>query len=160
SPVVSAAASVGPADFSQAASAAGLAGAVGLSPAGAPLAGRLGGPGGWGAPAALPGAPPPRPATWAGTARPTPPPGASLSKEGKLFESGTLEDVFIISDARTNSLIILATDKTLELLLALVRELDVLPGVLADVKIFQLKRADAAQTANVLQQLLLGTAAR
>lgn len=76
---------------------------------------------------------------------------------GKAFESGPLEDVYIISDARTNSLILLATEKTMDLLLALVQELDVLPQVLADINIIPLKRADATQTANVLQQLLFGT---
>src|SRR5262249_40471041 len=80
-----------------------------------------------------------------------------LTKTGQTFESGILEDVFIISDTRTNSLILLATDKTMQLLQALVNELDVLPQVLAKVTIFRLKRADATQTSNVLQQLLLGT---
>jgi type II secretion system protein D len=65
--------------------------------------------------------------------------------------------VYIISDPRTNSLILLATDKTMDLLLALVQELDVLPQVLANINIIPLKRADATQTANVLQQLLFGT---
>ncbi len=81
----------------------------------------------------------------------------STKAGGKLFESGPLEDVFIVSDARTNSLIILATEKTMDLIVALIRELDVLPSVLAEVNIFQLKKADATQTATVLQQLLLGT---
>src|SRR5262249_5809390 len=47
----------------------------------------------------------------------------STRERGKVFESGPLEDVYIISDARTNSLILLATDKTMDLLLALVQEL-------------------------------------
>jgi type II secretory pathway component GspD/PulD (secretin) len=74
-----------------------------------------------------------------------------------VFQSGFLEDVFILSDTTANALVILANDQTMELILGLVQELDVLPQVLADINIFQLKRADAAQTAATLSQLLLGT---
>jgi type II secretory pathway component GspD/PulD (secretin) len=81
----------------------------------------------------------------------------STRNGGQAFESGLLEEVYIYSDANSNSLIVLASEKTMELIRALIKELDVLPQVIADVKVFQLKRADATNSANMLQQLLFGT---
>ncbi|HXG13179.1 MAG TPA: secretin N-terminal domain-containing protein [Gemmataceae bacterium] len=79
-------------------------------------------------------------------------------KEGRVvFESGQLEDVFILPDLRTNSLIIAAPEQTMDLVLALVRELDVVPAARAVINVFQLRRADAASILNLLQQLFLGT---
>src|SRR5205085_11128089 len=72
-------------------------------------------------------------------------------------ESGLLEDIHITSDARINSLILSAPAKTMELLLALVRDLDVPPPARAEVKVFTLHTADAAAMAATLQQLFLGT---
>src|SRR5207249_3995823 len=46
-----------------------------------------------------------------------------------------------------------------ELIQALIRELDVVPAARAEISIFTLKRADAAQLAATLQQLFLGTTA-
>jgi type II secretion system protein D len=71
--------------------------------------------------------------------------------------SGMLDDIRITSDPRTNSLILSAPAKTMDLLLALVRELDVPPAARAEVKIFTLKKADAVYAATLLQQLFLGT---
>jgi len=76
---------------------------------------------------------------------------------GAAIESGLLEDIRITSDPRTNSVIIAAPAKTMELLYALVRELDVLPSSRAEIKIFNLKKADAVQTGLLLQQLFFGT---
>jgi type II secretory pathway component GspD/PulD (secretin) len=72
-------------------------------------------------------------------------------------ESGFLEDIRMIADYRTNSIIISAPAKTMDLLLALVEELDVPPAARAEINIFPLKKADATQTANAIQQLFLGT---
>ncbi|HEY1379629.1 MAG TPA: secretin N-terminal domain-containing protein, partial [Gemmataceae bacterium] len=76
-----------------------------------------------------------------------------------VVESGALEDVHITSDIRSNSLIIAAPPKTMELILALVRELDVVAAAQANINIFTLRKADAVQTAQLLQQLFLGTGA-
>jgi type II secretion system protein D len=73
------------------------------------------------------------------------------------IEAGILEDIHITPDARTNSLIIAAPSKTMQLLLALVRELDVPPPARAEVKVFPLRKADAAAMAAMLQQLFFGT---
>jgi type II secretion system protein D len=74
--------------------------------------------------------------------------------DGRAVESGLLEDVHITSDPRTNSLLISAPKDTIQLLLAMIHELD--SSVRAEVKVFELKKADAYSMANMLQQLFLG----
>ena len=76
---------------------------------------------------------------------------------GKAYESGPLEDVFLTPDIRTNSIILSAPPKSMELMLALIRELDVQPAARAEINIFPLKKADAYAVATTLQQLFLGT---
>jgi type II secretion system protein D len=76
---------------------------------------------------------------------------------GKAYESGPLEDVFLTPDTRTNSILVSASPKAMELILALIRELDVVPAARAEINVFTLKRADAYAVATTLQQLFLGT---
>jgi type II secretion system protein D len=73
-------------------------------------------------------------------------------------QAGLLEDVYVLSEARTNSLILSAPPQTMDLLLALVRELDVVSSLRSRVNIFTLRRSDAAITAATLQQLFFGGA--
>jgi len=73
------------------------------------------------------------------------------------FESGYLEDIHITYDIRTNSLIISAPPMTMDLIMALVKELDVVPANRAEVNIIALKRSDATTIATMLQQLFYGT---
>jgi type II secretory pathway component GspD/PulD (secretin) len=80
-----------------------------------------------------------------------------LTAGGQFVETGLLEDIHITSDPRTNSLIVSAPPKSLELILALIRQLDVPPQAAATIKVFVLKRADAAAMAATLSQLFLGT---
>jgi type II secretory pathway component GspD/PulD (secretin) len=77
-------------------------------------------------------------------------------KDG-LIESGFLEDVHITADVRSNSLIISARPETQKLLEAIIHQLDAPSAVRAGVKVFTLKRADATLTANLLEQLFLGS---
>jgi type II secretory pathway component GspD/PulD (secretin) len=79
-----------------------------------------------------------------------------VSTDGKAYQSGLLEEVYILSDANSNSLIVISSDKTMDLIKALIKELDVPPKVIAELKVFQLKRADATNSATMLQQLLFG----
>lgn len=72
---------------------------------------------------------------------------------GQVVESGLLEDVHIIPDARTNSLVIAAPPPTMLLLEALIRELDTTSAAQSFVNVFTLQRADATLTANLLAQL-------
>ena len=126
-------------------------------PGGAGLPGGLGGGAGLGQ---IPGA--------GGAGRTTAPAGGTtlttktpslkfIGKDGGTVKSGLLEDIHITSDPRTNSLIISAPQKSMELVLALIRELDVPPTARAEIKVFPLKKADATQMATMLQQLFLGT---
>ncbi len=78
-------------------------------------------------------------------------------KDGKPSEAGILEDIRFQSDVRTNSLIVIAPEKTMPLLLALIRELDVPPQATSRINVFQMKRSDSTQIAIMLQQLFLGT---
>ncbi len=77
--------------------------------------------------------------------------------KGKIVESGLLEDVFILSDDNTNSLLISAPEKTMELLDTLIDSLDVPPAAQYVVKVITLKKSDAPAVATMLQQLFLGT---
>jgi len=72
-------------------------------------------------------------------------------------ESGFLEDIHITADIRTNSVILSAPAKSMDLLIALIKELDVVPANRAEVNIFHLKKSDATTISNMLQQLFLGT---
>ncbi len=137
-------------------------------------------PGVPGAPGTVPGAPGPFPGA-PGTAPgapgtfPGPTPGAgrgtaaalkTLSlrfqtrrEDGLIIETGFLEGIRITPDIRTNTLIVSAPPNSMELLLALIKELDVPPAAQAEVKVFPLKKADATSMAQLLQQLFLGIAA-
>ena len=74
--------------------------------------------------------------------------------------TGYLEDVHITPDIRSNSMIISAPAKTMELILSLIRELDVVAAAQANINIFTLHKSDAVQTATLLQQLFTGAAGR
>src|SRR5260370_1175413 len=52
---------------------------------------------------------------------------------------------------------IAAPPKTMELLLRLVKELDVVAAARAHIKVFTMQKADASQVSTLLQQLFLGT---
>jgi type II secretion system protein D len=73
-----------------------------------------------------------------------------------VIEAGVLEDVHITSELRSNSLIVAAPPKTMDLILALIQELDVTAAAQASLNIFTLRKADAVQTATLLQQLIQG----
>ena len=55
---------------------------------------------------------------------------------GQVVESGFLEDVHIIPDVRTNSLVIAAPEQTMRLLEALIRELDTTSAAQSFVNVF------------------------
>ena len=81
----------------------------------------------------------------------------SALKDGKIVESGYLDDIRLIGDVRTNSIIVSAPTKAMDLILTLIKELDTLPNSRAEINIFTLKKADASTIAATLQQLFLGT---
>jgi type II secretion system protein D len=78
--------------------------------------------------------------------------------DGKEVEAGFLEDVRVIPDVRLNVLIVTAPPTSMEFVLTLIRQLDLPPTTRAFVKVFQLKRSDAASMQLLLYQLFFGTA--
>ena len=77
-------------------------------------------------------------------------------RNGKPVESSILEDIRVNPDARTNSLVISAPKDTMPLLLSLIAELDVAPSARMEINIWTLKKSDALQMAQTLQQLFMG----
>src|SRR5439155_2002678 len=69
---------------------------------------------------------------------------------------GVLEDVHLTSDLRSNSIIVAAPTQAMTLIQAMIRELDRPAAARAEVKVFTLRRGDAAIIANLLQNLFLG----
>ncbi len=79
-----------------------------------------------------------------------------LSVKGeKILKSGILSDVRITPDPRLNILIVSGPAESMDLLAALIRELDA-PGFVAQIKVFTLSNADATAMMNMLRLLLPG----
>jgi type II secretion system protein D len=69
------------------------------------------------------------------------------------ISAGDFEDVHITSEPRSNALLLAAPAKTMELMLALVQELDVPSAARASINVITLKRADAQVVSNTLATL-------
>jgi len=80
------------------------------------------------------------------------------SEGGKLLESGLLSDVRVTADVNGNALIVTGPSKSMDLISALVKELDTLPSAKAQIKVFTIVNGDATALASMLQQLLGQTA--
>lgn len=77
-----------------------------------------------------------------------------IDKNGQeLLESGILSDMRIAADARANSLVVTGPAKSMELMAALIEQLDGLPAVSAQIKVFTVENGDATQLATMLQTL-------
>ncbi len=72
----------------------------------------------------------------------------------KLLSSGILSDVQVMADMRSNSVVITAPEDSLELLDAVVRQLDELPAAEALIKVFTVVNGDATSLSQTLQMLL------
>ncbi len=70
-----------------------------------------------------------------------------------MIESGILADIRINADARTNSLIVTAPEESLALVEALVRRFDKPSSMVAEIKHFMLKNADASSVVKMLNEL-------
>ncbi|MCE9526647.1 MAG: hypothetical protein K8R36_11400 [Planctomycetales bacterium] len=71
----------------------------------------------------------------------------------ELLESGILSDMRVAADPRANALVVTGPASSMGLMAALIEQLDGLPMVSAQVKIFRLYDADATQMATMLQTL-------
>ncbi len=72
---------------------------------------------------------------------------------GRLLRSGVVADVQVSADANTNALIVRAPAKSMELIEALIKELDQMPDAEAQLKVFTVMNGDATSLAATLQQV-------
>lgn len=75
------------------------------------------------------------------------------AKGRRLLSSGILSDVRITADVRANALVISAPAESMDLIEALVRQLDKLPAAEAQIKVFTIVNGDAANLADMLRML-------
>ena len=75
------------------------------------------------------------------------------AKGRKLLRAGLLDDVQITPDPRTNSLIVASPAESMELLDALVKQLDT-PASVAEIKVFRIVNGDATSLVQMLHSLL------
>jgi type II secretion system protein D len=75
------------------------------------------------------------------------------TKGQRLLRSGILTDVRITPDVRANALLISAPTESMELILALVKQLDQLPAAEAQIKVFTIVNGDALSLADMLRSL-------
>jgi type II secretion system protein D len=73
--------------------------------------------------------------------------------ERRILESGILTDVRVSSDTRTNSLVVTAPKESMELIAALIQQLDQLPTAEAQIDVFEIENGDALSLAQMLQTL-------
>jgi len=70
-----------------------------------------------------------------------------------VLNSGILTDAQVTADTRTNSLVVTASAESMPLIAALVDELDQLPSVEAQIKVFTLVNSDATSMMTTLQTM-------
>lgn len=71
----------------------------------------------------------------------------------KLVRSGVLSDIRITANARANTIAVTAPAKSMQLIEALISVLDQPSNTVADVKVFELENADAANAVELLQDI-------
>lgn len=71
----------------------------------------------------------------------------------RMIESGILSDVQLTADPRGNSIIVTGPPENMDLVEALIRQLDELPATEAQIKVFTIVNGDATQLADLLRQL-------
>lgn len=75
------------------------------------------------------------------------------SQGHRQLKSGILSDVRVTADARANALIVSAPPEAMELIAALIRQLDDVPAAEAQIKVFTIVNGDAASLVEMLQTL-------
>ena len=80
------------------------------------------------------------------------------SQGQRLVESGILSDVRITADTRANAIVVSAPAGCMQLLEALIHQLDTLPAAEAQIKVFTIVNSDAANLKDMLQTLFAGQA--
>ncbi|MBX7072137.1 MAG: hypothetical protein K1X71_03230 [Pirellulales bacterium] len=72
----------------------------------------------------------------------------------QLLKSGALSDVRIVPEPRTNSLLVSAPPESLDLIVAVIEQLDSQPASTAQIKVFRVTNGDAVRLVEMLQALL------
>lgn len=75
------------------------------------------------------------------------------TKGRRRLESGILTDVRVTADPRANTLLVSAPAQSMELIEALIRELDKLPSLEAQIKVFTIVNGDAPSLMDMLETL-------
>ena len=79
----------------------------------------------------------------------------TVDTEGRrLLESGALADVRVTPDPRTNTLLVSAPANSMDLIAAVIDQLDQLPATVAQIKVFKIVNGDAAGLVEMLRNLL------
>jgi type II secretion system protein D len=131
-----------------------IRGAAGGAAAGGAAGGAQGQPGGQGFNQGNQGGGGVAASTAAGTARPTNLQFVAVDAlQKKVVASGISSDVFITADVSGNSLLVRAPAKSMELLAAIIKELDSLPAAESQIKVFTVSNGDATSLARMLQGL-------
>ncbi len=81
-----------------------------------------------------------------------------MSSDGRAVEAGLLEDIHITADPRTNTVAVSAPPKVMDMVVTLIKEYDAIRPLKAEIRIFPLKKGDAATVVNTLQQLFQSSA--
>ena len=76
-----------------------------------------------------------------------------LQVGGQSIKSGILSDMQITSDPRGNSIIVTGPQENMDLIEALIRQLDELPATESQIKVYTIVNGDATQLADLLRQL-------
>ena len=77
----------------------------------------------------------------------------TVDLNGQIVEGGILFDVRITADNNSNSLVVTGPERSMDLIAALVKRLDVIPDVEIKIKVFRLVNGDAATVLTALQAL-------
>ncbi len=74
-------------------------------------------------------------------------------QQSRLIESGILSDMSVVADTRGNALVVTGPARGMELMEALISQLDNLPTAEAQIKVFTVTNGDATALATLLAQL-------
>ena len=73
--------------------------------------------------------------------------------EGRAVRSGILSDIRMTADLRTNSIVVTAPEDSMEFVAMLIKRLDRPSPMMAEIKVFKLKNADATSVQTLLERL-------
>lgn len=71
----------------------------------------------------------------------------------RIVRSGILDDVNVVADVRTNSLVVTAPEQSMTLMAELIQQLDRPAASVAEIKVFTLENGDATQAVQLLEKL-------